>query len=163
MAEMSVEDTFIREAIELLQKSFLPRTRAALARLSDTEVWWRPNSHSNSVGNIVLHMCGNLRQWIISGIGGAEDTRTRPLEFSEKGPLPSAELLARLEGTVQEAVAVLERFDRTRLLEHRSIQVYEVSLLRAILHAVEHFSYHTGQIIYVVKMLRNEDLKFYDL
>ena len=163
MVETDAGGAFVDEAIELLQESFLPRVRTALSRLQDSQVWWRPNDNSNSVGNIVLHMCGNLRQWIIAGVGGAEDTRTRPLEFSEKGPITKADLTARLEEAVAEATSVLRDLDRTRLLERRNIQVYEVSLLRAVFHAVEHFSYHTGQIIYVVKMLQDEDLKFYDL
>ncbi len=163
MGEPTVSDAFVREAVELLEESFMPRVRGALTRLGDAEIWWRPNANSNSVGNIVLHMCGNLRQWIISGVGGAKDTRERSLEFSEQGPIPTEELTARLEETVAEAVAALRQLDRSRLLERRNIQVYEVSLLRAVLHAVEHFSYHTGQIIYVVKMLRDEDLQFYDL
>lgn len=163
MDETMTGEAFVGEAIELLEESFMPRVRTALSRLRDAEIWWRPNASSNSVGNIVLHMCGNLHQWIISGVGGAEDTRKRALEFSEKGPIPTVELTARLEETVSEAIAVLTQLDRSRLLERRNIQVYEVSLLRAILHAVEHFSYHTGQIIYVVKMLRDEDLKFYHL
>ncbi len=158
-----VGDTFVREAVDLLETSFLPRVRAAVGRLRESEVWWRPNDSSNSVGNIVLHMCGNLRQWILSGVGGSPDTRTRPLEFAETGPIPLAELMARLEETVSEATAVLRQLDRKRLLERRNIQVYEVSLLRAIFHAVEHFSYHTGQIIFIVKLLRDEDLQFYDL
>ncbi len=163
MTEPSIEDAFVRESIALLRESLLPRARTALARLSDDEVWWRPNEHSNSVGNMLLHLCGNIRQWIISGVGGMPDTRTRPLEFSEEGPIPASELLARLEDTVDEAVSVLERLDRSRLLEERRIQAYDPSLLRAIFHAVEHFSYHTGQIVYVVKMLRDEDLRFYNL
>ena len=78
MTEPSIEDAFVRESIMLLRESLLPRARTALARLSDDEVWWRPNEHSNSVGNMLLHLCGNIRQWIISGVGGMPDTRTRP-------------------------------------------------------------------------------------
>lgn len=163
MDETKVSDAFVEESIELLEESFLPRVRTAVSRLHETEFWWRPNEHSNSVGNIILHMCGNLRQWVIAGVGDASDTRTRPLEFSERGPVPSAELIERLEATVAEAVSTLRRLDRSRLTEQRHIQAYEVSLLRAILHAVEHFSYHTGQIIFIVKMLRDEDLRFYHL
>jgi uncharacterized damage-inducible protein DinB len=141
----------------------MPKIKQCLDSLSDEEIWWRPNDSSNSVGNMILHLSGNVRQWIISGVGQAPDLRKRDEEFAERGPMPKTELLNRLDSTVEEAVMILRSLDSDRLLETRHIQVYDTSVLNAIFHVVEHFSGHTGQIIYVTKMLKDKDCKFYNL
>lgn len=147
-----------------LVEDFLPKIRACLEKLSEEEIWWRPNPESNSVGNLLLHLSGNVRQWIIASLGGLPDRRQRSREFSEQGPIAKEQLLQNLEETVEEALQVLSRLDATALLETRKIQASEnVSGLQAVLHVVEHFSYHTGQIVYVTKMLKSEDLGFYNL
>jgi hypothetical protein len=112
---------------------------------------------------MLLHLSGNVRQWIIAGVGTTEDTRVRELEFAEQGPLPKADLIEKLQATVEEAVEVLAGLDAGVFLEKRHIQVYDVTVLQAVFHVVEHFSGHTGQIIYVTKMLKDEDCRFYDL
>jgi uncharacterized damage-inducible protein DinB len=154
---------FLRQAGKHLREEFMPKIRACVESLSEEEIWWRPNDRSNSVGNILLHLSGNVRQWIISGVGQTQDIRLREAEFSETGPVPKAELLNGLESTVKEALAVLERVNPGQLLETRQIQVYDTSVLQAIFHVVEHFSGHTGQIIYVTKLLKDKDCRFYDL
>lgn len=156
-------EAFISQAKHHLTRDFLPKLRACVKLLSDEEIWWRANENTNSVGNLLLHLAGNVRQWIIAGMGTAEDTRKRDAEFSARGPIPGKELLEKLESAVTEAVAVLDSVDRTRLLEKRPIQIYDVTGLQAIFHVVEHFSYHTGQIIYITRLLKNVDLKFYRL
>ena len=113
------------------------------------------------MGNLVIHLCGNVRQWILSGLGGAPDDRNRPGEFSEEGPIPRAELLQRLERTLQEAMGVIEKTDPEALLEKRTVQGFPVSRLSVLIHVVEHFSYHTGQIAYAVKSRKDVDLGFY--
>lgn len=154
---------FLHESRALLRDALLPRIRAAVGMMSDEDVWWRPNEASNSVGNLVVHLTGNVRQWIVSGIGGAPDGRERQAEFDRREPLPTAEILARLAAAVADADAVLDRLALSALLEHRTIQGRDVSVLEAIYHVVEHFSMHAGQIIYVAKLRTGRDAGFYEL
>lgn len=158
-----VGDAFLEQAVRHLSEDFLPKIRASVRLLDEGELWWRPNPHCNSVGNLILHLCGNVRQWIISGIGDSSDTRMRQKEFDEKGPIAGTALLEMLDEVVGEASMVLEAMDRAELLKLRHIQAYEVTALQAVFHAVEHFSYHTGQIIQTAKSLKDVDLQFYDL
>jgi uncharacterized damage-inducible protein DinB len=151
---------FIDRSRRLLTESYLPRIERSVERLTDEEIWWRPNDESNSVGNLLLHLAGNVRQWIVSGVGGAVDERRRHEEFDARGPVARDELLAHLRQAVQDADVALARVTPSRLLERRTIQGDDVTLLEAIYHAVEHFSMHTGQIIFVTKM-RKGDLAFY--
>lgn len=157
-----VAETFIAEARALLIHDYLPKIEGCLERLSDEDVWWRANAESNSIGNLLLHLAGNARQWITSGLGAAADRRLRQAEFDERSVMPRAELLARLQETLKEVDGVLARLDPSNILERRRIQGHDVTALYAILHVVEHFSMHTGQIILITKMLKTEDLKFYD-
>jgi uncharacterized damage-inducible protein DinB len=155
--------TFLQQARSHLTEDFMPKIRKCLETLNDDELWWRTDESNNSVGNLILHLCGNVRQWIVSGLGEAPDLRQRSKEFSERGHIPKAELLAKLEETVQEADGVLAAFRSDALLTERSIQGFQKTGLQAIFHVVEHFSFHTGQIIYITKLRRRVDLKFYDL
>lgn len=148
---------------ERLMKEHWPRLRRCVDELSEEDVWWREHETNNSVGNLVLHLSGNVRQWIVSGLGSVPDTRNRPQEFAEREHVAKAELLKRLESTLLEADRVLEAFDVTKLLEVRHIQEYDVTCLDALSHVVEHFAQHLGQIIYVTKLRTGKDLKFYDL
>jgi len=161
---------FIEEARRLLGRDYLPKIERCLERLSDEQIWWRANPDSNSVGNLMLHVAGNARQWIVAGVGGAEDTRERQAEF-DAGKVsgggaarPTAsELLGRLRATLAEVDAVLARLDAAALLERRRIQgLDDVLVLNAVFHVVEHFSTHTGQIILLTKLLTAGDLRFYD-
>ena len=157
-----IAQAFIAQSRSLLQTDYLPKIERCLERLTDEEVWWRANPESNSVGNLLLHLAGNVRQWIVSGIGGEPDARVRQQEFDERAIIPRGELLSRLQQTLGEVDEVLSRLDAGRLLERRKIQGSRVTVLEAIFHVVEHFSMHTGQIILLTKMLKTSDLKFYD-
>jgi uncharacterized damage-inducible protein DinB len=161
MSEIS--ETFIEECRSLLTTNFLPRIERCLEKLSDEAVWRRPNSESNSIGNLLLHLSGNVRQWIVSGIGGAPDHRIRQQEFDERSIIPRAELLSKLESSVREADEALARLNPESLMERRKIQGREVTLFYAILHVVEHFSMHSGQIILSTKIILAQDLKFYEM
>lgn len=154
--------TFITKARSFLGDDFLPKIERCLEQLTDEEVWWRANPESNSIGNLLLHLTGNVRQWIVSGIGGAPDERVRQQEFDERSVITRAELLSRLKRVLSDADEALAELDPTQLLEQRQIQGNDVQLLEAIFHVVEHFSMHTGQIILLTKMLKDSDLKFYD-
>ncbi len=139
----------------------LPKIIEAVALLSDQEIWQREGETSNCIGNLLLHLAGNVRQHIICGVGGETDTRDRPVEFAMTGGIGGEELLARLEETVNEAARVLEAFDPKLLLEKRVIQNNEVVLMDDIYHVVEHFSYHTGQILFVVKARKSHKFDWY--
>ncbi len=143
-----------------LRRHHLPRIVQCLALLSHDEIWWRPHPSSNSVGNLVLHLNGNVRQWIISGLGGAPDRRDRNSEFSETGPIPKRKVFGMLRATVDEACRVIRRLTLRNLVAIRTIQGFRVSGLTALLHVTEHFANHTGQIILVTKMKRRRDLRF---
>jgi uncharacterized damage-inducible protein DinB len=139
---------------------YLSRIVRCLQLLSDQEIWWRPIAASNAAGNIVLHLCGNVRQWIISGLDGAPDVRERDKEFVERGPIPRRVLIAQLRKTVEEACKVIDGLSADALEREFVIQGYRVSGLAAVSHVYEHFSYHAGQIIYLTKLKRGKDLRF---
>lgn len=136
---------------------------ARCASLLDAEqVWRRASPRNNSVGNLILHLTGNVRQWIVGGVGHASVERDRPAEFAERGPLPVEPLLAELERVVAAACARIERLDARELVSLRTIQGYEVTVLVAVMHVVEHFSWHAGQIVHMTKTLCDADLSIYD-
>ena len=154
-------DALIRECRRRLFDESVPRIKKCLAELSDGDLWFRPNDESNSVGNLVLHLCGNVGQYVLSGLGGAPDVRERSKEFSERGPLPRADLLARLDWTMAEAARALDRLDPAGILDTHRVQGFEYDGVGILIHVVEHFSYHTGQIAYFVKARKGVDLGFY--
>ena len=154
---------FIAQSRYYLATDYLPKIERSLALLNEEQIWWRSNPQSNSIGNLLLHLSGNVRQWIVVGLGGATDTRDRDAEFAQRNAIPRDELIGRLKQTLHEADETLAALDPERLLEKVRIQGLEVSVLEAILHVVEHFSMHAGQIIYITKLLSASDLHFYDL
>ena len=151
---------FLASSQDTLAKQNLPLIVKCLQQLSEEEIWWRPNPASNSVGNLVLHLCGNVRQWIVAGLGGAEFIRERDLEFGEQGPIPRQVLITQLRRTVRDACRVLARLSDDSLLVKYDIQGYHFTGLGAAFHVAEHFGYHTGQIIYITKLKRAQDLRF---
>jgi uncharacterized damage-inducible protein DinB len=146
-----------------LLNEYYPKVEMCLAELNDVDVWWRPHETSNSIGNLILHLNGNIRQWIVAGLGGARDERDRAAEFAERTSIPKAELLQRFHAVLTEADAVLAGLDSSVLLSSRRIQNYDVTCLDAISHVVEHVAQHLGQIIYITKLRKGIDLKFYNL
>jgi len=146
-----------------LVNEYLPKIKNCLDQLSEEDIWWRKEETDNSIGNLILHLSCNIRQWIISGIGGAPDARDRPQEFAQKGSISKKELLKKFENTILEADGVLEKFDVSKLLEVRHFQKWQHTCLDAISHVVEHVAQHMGQIIYITKLRIGKDLKFYDL
>ncbi|MBI3680988.1 MAG: DUF1572 family protein [Acidobacteria bacterium] len=142
-------------------RQYLDRIKACLERLDDQRIWERGSENENAIGNLVLHLAGNVRQWIVSGVGGQPDVRTRDREFSAHGDISRQELCQRLEAAVEQAAGVIDQLTAERLAERVTIQGYDVSVLEAVFHVVEHFAQHTGQIIYATKLLTHEDLGFY--
>ena len=157
----NVSRGFIARASEFLLGDYLPKIERCLEKLTDEQIWWRANEESNSIGNLILHLCGNARQWIICGVGSQPDNRNRDAEFERRDPIPRAELLTLLRSTLAEIDTTLQTLDPSMLLERRKIQGHDVDILEAIFHVTEHFSMHTGQIIMLTKMLTSSDLRFY--
>jgi uncharacterized damage-inducible protein DinB len=157
-----VARAFIDRASAFLSTEYLPKIDRCLEQLTDEQIWFRPNEASNSIGNLVLHLCGNARQWIVSGLGDSPDRRHRDSEFRQREVIPKAELLELLRTTINEVAQVLADLDSNVILERRTIQGKDVEVLEAIFHVTEHFSMHSGQIILLTKMLAQRDMKFYD-
>ena len=162
MSEFATSRAFIAHAAEFLVGDYLPKIERCLEKLDDKQIWWRPNEDSNSIGNLILHLCGNARQWIICGVGGQPDHRNRDSEFAQREVITRDALLTLLRSTLSEVQTTLRDLDPSILLEQRKIQGNDVQILEAIFHVTEHFSMHTGQIIMVTKMLTGSGLRFYD-
>jgi uncharacterized damage-inducible protein DinB len=146
-----VSRAFLGESRHYLRDTYLPAIERSVAPLTDVQVWWRPNEASNSIGNLILHLSGNVRQWIVGGVGRQPNERNRQLEFDERNVIPKDHLLARLRTVLDEADAVLARLTEADLTEPRRIQDHDTTVLEAIYHVVEHFSTHTGQILWIAK------------
>ena len=161
-SKAGISQAFIEEARRLLTEEYLPKIERCVEKLTDEQIWWRPNPESNSIGNLLLHLSGNARQWIVCGLSGQLDQRQRQTEFDAREGIPGEELLGKLRTTVTDVSGVLAGFDPARLLDKFPIQGTEATALAAIFHVTEHFSMHTGQIILLTKMLANVDLIFYE-
>lgn len=138
-----------------------PRIKKALAELTEAEVWQRPNAQSNSVGNLLLHLCGNITQYVLSSLGKLPDHRVRDAEFAAEGGLNKAELLEKLQHTVDQANKIIRLASQEEMLRVRTVQGFQMSGIAIAVHVCEHYSYHTGQIAFWVKLLKNKDLDFY--
>src|SRR5262245_26879893 len=156
----TLDRVFLDFSAKKLQQLF-SRIQECVRKLNEGQIWARGSENENAVGNLVLHLTGNVRQWIVSGIGGAPDVRVRDREFSTHGGIPSSELLGRLEQTLAEAVTVVNGLSSERLLEWITVQKYNLPVMEAIFHVVEHFAQHTGQIIFATKWMTGEDLGFH--
>jgi hypothetical protein len=138
-----------------------PRMQTCVGPLTTEQIWWRPNEASNSIGNLLLHLNGNVRQWLVASFNRDEDKRNRPAEFAAREGGTAAELLERLGATLDEAAAVLDRLTVDELLATYEIQGYQSRGLDAVYRVVEHFGLHYGQIVYITKLLSGKDLGFY--
>jgi uncharacterized damage-inducible protein DinB len=155
-----MERLFIDFSVEKLRQQE-SRIQHCLGLLTPEQIWWRGSDESNSVGNLVLHLSGNVRQWIISSLGGAPDSRQRDTEFAARGGV-DADMLGRvLKETVDEAIPIIAGITADKLTATVVVQGYNKSVVEIVYHVVEHFSLHTGQIMYVTKLLRKVDLGFY--
>jgi len=145
---------------KLLEQNW-PRLRGCVESLTEEQVWWRPNAASNSIGNLMLHLNGNVRQWLVDSFNRADDKRDRPAEFAAREGLTAAALVEKLGATMAEAAEVLGRLTEEELMARYEIQGYRVSGLDAVYQVVEHFGLHYGQIAYIAKSLSGRDLGFY--
>ena len=152
---------FLRFSREELVEKLWPRLRTCVESLTDEQIWWRPNEASNSIGNLILHLNGNVRQWLVASFRQLEDVRNRPQEFSERQMIPRAALLTIMRETVTQASRVLDSLTDADLTKTYQIQGYTVSGLHAVYQVVEHFAMHYGQIVYITKLIRAQDLGFF--
>jgi uncharacterized damage-inducible protein DinB len=159
---MDLLAAFLTQSRHYLATEYRIKIRAAVESLPADALWWRANDSSNSVGNLLLHLSGNVRQWIVSGIGGASDVRHRADEFSARQGGDAASLLAALNATLDEADAVLAKLTAEDLASKRTIQGRDITVLDAVYHVTEHFSFHLGQIVLVAKMHAPGAVKFYE-
>ena len=157
---MTLEADFLTTAAGKLAEN-LARIESCVNELPPPSLWARDSENENAVGNLLLHLEGNVRQWIIAGVGDGRDTRDRASEFSARGGEDGAVLLARLHGTVEQAMDLIRSLPHQRLAEAVSIQGYDTTVLSAIFHVVEHFSGHTYQIILLTKRFTGKNLGFY--
>ena len=159
--DSTMSSQFLAYSRSKLMAQCWPRMRQCVESLTQEQLWWRPNDASNSVGNLLLHLNGNVQQWLVGSFRELEDTRNRPVEFSTQEGASAAELLSALGRTLDEASEVLSRLTEADLLRRFTIQGYDVTGLEAVYKVVEHFVLHYGQILYITKMLRKQDLGFY--
>jgi len=157
---VTAEEIFLKFSVEKLDQLH-GRIQDCISRLTPEQLWARGSENQNAVGNLVLHLSGNIRQWIGSGVGGLPDNRQRDAEFDARGGMAAAELAELIKTRVDEVIAIIRAVPAARLTERIRPQGYDVTVLEAIAHVVEHFSMHTGQIILLAKMLTGEDLAYY--
>src|SRR4051812_10816902 len=157
----NVHTLFLEFSRKKLLEQYWPRLRECVESLTDEQVWWRPNETSNSIGNLLLHLNGNVGQWLVASFRGVDDLRDRPAEFRERRGIPKAELLVRLGTTLTEAGTVLGQLNEADLLQTMHIQGYRVTGLEAVYQVVEHFGMHYGQVVYITKLIIAKDLGFY--
>lgn len=153
-------DVFLKYSGDKLEQ-YASRIEDCLGRLSEEQVWMRNSESENAIGNLVLHLCGNLRQWIGFGIAGLPDIRHRDGEFAARDGVTVDELKQRLQTTVREMADIIAALPPERLTQTAKIQGYEVSVLEVIYHVVEHFSGHAGQILFATKLWTGADLGFH--
>ena len=159
---MDATTIFLDQSRHYLAVEYPTKIRRCLDVLPAHVVWLREDEQSNSIGNLLLHLAGNVRQWIVSSVGGAPDTRHRSGEFEARDGANVEELFAALRRTLDDADAVIASLTPDMLLEPRTIQGREVSVLEAVYHVVEHFALHTGQIIVLTKRHVPGRIRFYE-
>lgn len=152
MNEDRLARLFLEESAEILDQASI-KIRHCLGQLTTEQIGWRPYPDGNSIGNLILHICGNLRQWTLAGVGGQSDTRDRSNEFAYRDGFAANSLAQLLESTVSEAQSLIDRLTSSQLIERRTIQGFDVTVLQAIHHTTTHFVGHTHQIIYITRMI----------
>jgi uncharacterized damage-inducible protein DinB len=156
----SITSEFIAQAVFRMQEN-TPRIEKCLQLLSEEDVWKKPNEAGNSIANLMLHLCGNITQYILSSLGNTEDNRVRDEEFSVQGGYTKEQLFKKLTATIEDAVRIMQALDDGELMCIRSVQGFQLSAIGSILHVAEHYSCHTGQIALITKLITNKDLGFY--
>jgi len=161
----NIEDDLVSEFLKNSSYRLDEGTRMikiSLDSISESDIWKKPNESSNSIGNLIAHICGNMTQYIIASLGERDDYRNRDEEFSMTGGFTKSQLIQKLEDTVKEAKIILKQCNKKQLIKIREVQGFKLSGIGIVIHAVEHYSYHTGQIAFWTKLMTNKDLGFFD-
>jgi hypothetical protein len=161
MSTDAIGESFTRYAASKLRR-YMAQISRCCGLLSETEIWQRDNPHCNAIGNLLLHLRGNITQWIVEGVGGESYERDRAAEFAARDGGPASALVGPLNDAVERACGIILSTRPETLATPRTIQGYEITTAVAIFHVTEHFAFHTGQIVHVTKQIRNVDLSLYD-
>jgi uncharacterized damage-inducible protein DinB len=159
---MTATEIFLSRSRYWLAKEYPIKIRRCVEALPPAALWARPNESSNSIGNLLTHLSGNVTEWILGGVGGQTIGRDRAAEFRQRGGADGKKLLAYLEATLQKADAVIARVTVADLDRPLVIQGRETTVFSAVYHVVEHFAMHTGQIILLTKMYAPDKIHFYE-
>ena len=159
---MTTISELLKEEARLRLDEGRQRIHACLGKLNEEQIWRRANKNTVSLGNLVLHLCGNVRQWITTTLAGEADIRQRDLEFNETAPIANEELLSRLDAVVDRALEVIASLDEEQLLRSYHVQAYTPSGVGIVVHVTEHFSYHVGQITLHTKLMLDIDTGYYN-
>lgn len=151
----------LKEQCILRMRESMERIEKCLAQISETEVWQRPNSQLSSVGNLVLHLCGNIKQYAKASLGNVPDSRERQKEFDAVGGYSCKELSDKIVSTISEAITTIINASNEAMMQERIVQGFNMTGIGICIHVTEHLSYHTGQIAMHTKLLRDQDLGFY--
>jgi uncharacterized damage-inducible protein DinB len=157
-----VEDLFISRSRYWLVKEYPIKLRHCINALPAAALWARPNDSSNSAGNLLVHLAGNVTEWILGGVGGQSVERHRAAEFKQRSGADGPTLLANLEEVLRHADSVLAGLVTEDLERSIVIQGRETTVLGAVYHVVEHFAMHTGQIILLTKLYAPGKIRFYE-
>ena len=155
-----VANEFKRQTGKLLDQS-TTKIIHCLSQLSESEIWWRPDPQLNSIGNLILHICGNLRQWSINAFSADAVARDREAEFSNTVRKTKQELVDLMSETVKQAKHAIQNIDQNQILETTEIQGFQVNAMEAILHTTSHFQGHTHQIIMLTRLKKKEAYRFH--
>ncbi|MBI4541018.1 MAG: DUF1572 family protein [Gemmatimonadetes bacterium] len=151
-----MDNTLFRAIVDAVHRRLVEdypqHIRTCLDRLTDEQVWWRPHEEANAIGNLILHLCGNIRHYVWRGVGGLDYARDRPAEFAERGPVPREELRRRLDESIEGASRILLGLGPDDLIRSPHATEYP-SVQELLQHVLTHFGYHTGQIVYATKLL----------
>ena len=158
MIETQIKEEFKRR----MEEESLMRINACLDHMTEENIWYSPNENVNSVGNLVLHLCGNINQYINTTLGNENDTRKRSLEFSAHNSHNRKALQEKITETIKKAVGVVDQKNLSELIVEYDVQGFKEKGIAIVIHVIEHTSYHTGQITTICKWLENVDTKYYD-
>ena len=159
---MSAAEIFLSRSRYWLTKEYPIKLRHCVNALPSGKVWARPNDTSNSIGNLLIHLTGNVTEWILGGVGGQTISRYRAGEFAQKDGREGPALLDDLEAILLKADAVLARLSPKDLERSIMIQGRETTVIGAIYHVVEHFAMHSGQIVFLTKIYAPDKIRFYE-
>lgn len=157
----NIKELIIKDVKRRLFEEGATRIKKCLNELSIDQIWYKHNGNTNSVGNLILHLCGNVRQYVLHGIDGQKDVRHRATEFSEKGPIAASVLVAKLDKLESDVSEALDRITSDDLVEDRKVQGFDENVISILIHVAEHFSYHVGQITFYTKYVNDVDTGYY--